>query len=67
MDSDLFLAGPVFLLRDGELELDLVKLVLELADLLWACLARLVHVAVVILQTLDVILRLQQLQSQGHK
>lgn len=34
MDSDLFLAGPVLLLRDGELELDLVKLVLELADLL---------------------------------
>lgn len=32
--SDLFLAGPVFLLRDGELELYLVKLVLELADLL---------------------------------
>lgn len=34
VDSDLFLAGPVFLLRDGELELDLVELVLELADLL---------------------------------
>lgn len=32
--SDLFLAGPVLLLRDGELELDLVELVLELADLL---------------------------------
>lgn len=67
VESNLFLAGPVFLLWDGQLELDLVELVLELANLLWARLTCLVHVAVVILQTLYVILRLQQLQSQEHK
>ena len=59
--SDLFLAGAVFFLRDGELELNLMQLVLELPDLLRVCLRGLVHVGVVILQTLNVILSLQQL------